>query len=420
TSAQTEYESTGNNIKSQKESIQSQENIIENRKASIKSEKDDIKTITDSIAEQKKQAEIQIQQAQERLDVLTKSVESEKQIAGLALKTAEANKVRAQSSLNTAQQRLGWTTVIAPMSGRIVQCQVEEGEIITSGRTAFSQGPPIMTIADLSQMIVKTQVHEYDISKVKIGQKAEIEVDSYKDDVFNGVVKEISPSAQFLDNIVKFEVTVMVVNSPKPLLPGMTASVDIIVSERDNVLQLPLEAVNLKETIKIKTDIRKEMLKKLKGQKVDIAGNRFADKKFSGKVTDIAPEKPGFSTSEVTITMDETPKELQAGTSPRVDIIILSNNERIANVEARIESVREYYVRIPKDTAVGSELPRPKTGFLRAGSKPEESQDEEKVIKVGERTQSSIEILDGLKEGDKVKIVPIGEEDKNKKKEKKG
>ncbi|MDQ1252034.1 MAG: HlyD family efflux transporter periplasmic adaptor subunit [Euryarchaeota archaeon] len=420
TSAQTEYESTGNNIKSQKESIQSQENIIENRKASIKSEKDDIKTITDSIAEQKKQAEIQIQQAQERLDVLTKSVESEKQIAGLALKTAEANKVRAQSSLNTAQQRLGWTTVIAPMSGRIVQCQVEEGEIITSGRTAFSQGPPIMTIADLSQMIVKTQVHEYDISKVKIGQKAEIEVDSYKDDVFNGVVKEISPSAQFLDNIVKFEVTVMVVNSPKPLLPGMTASVDIIVSERDNVLQLPLEAVNLKETTKIKTDIRKEMLNKIKGQKVDIAGNRFAEKKFGGKVTDIAPEKPGFSTSEVTITMDETPKELQAGTSPSIDIIILSNNERIANVEARIESVREYYVRIPKDTAVGSELPRPKTGFLRAGSKPEESQDEEKVIKVGERTQSSIEILDGLKEGDKVKIVPIGEEDKNKKKEKKG
>jgi hypothetical protein len=49
-----------------------------------------------------------------------------------------------------------------------VQCKIEEGEIITSGRTAFSQGPPIMTIADLSQMIVKAQVHEYDISKVKV------------------------------------------------------------------------------------------------------------------------------------------------------------------------------------------------------------------------------------------------------------
>jgi len=405
TSAQTDYESTGNNIKSQKESIQSQENIIENRKASIQAEKDDIKTLTDSTAEQKKQAEIQIQQSQERLDILNKSVEGENQIARLALKTAEANKVRAQSSLNTAQQRLGWTTVIAPMSGRIVQCQIEEGEIITSGRTAFSQGPPIMIIADLSQMIVKTQVHEYDISKVKVGQKADIEVDSYKDDVFHGVVKEISPSAQLVDNIVKFEVTITVINSPKPLLPGMTASVDIVVGERDNVLQLPLEAVNTKDTLKIKTDVRKDMLGKLRGQKIDIVSNRFPDKKFSGRVTDIAPEKPGFSTCEVTITIDETPKELQPGTSPSTDII-LPNDERISNVEARIgsEIEREYFVKIPKD--------------IPERSKSEESDDEERVIKVGDRTQSSVEILDGLKEGNKVKVVPVGEEDKNKKKKK--
>ena len=400
TSAQTDYESAGNSVKSQKENIQSQENIIESRKASIQVEKNDIKTITDSIAEQKKQADIQIQQSQERLDILTKSVESEKQIAELALKTAEANKVRAQSSLNTALQRLGWTTVTAPISGKIVQCKVEEGEIITSGRTAWSQGPPIMTIADLSQMIVKTQVHEYDISKVKVGQKAEIKVDSYKDEVFAGFVKEISPSAQLVDNIIKFEVMIMVTESPKVLLPGMTANVDIIVGERDNVLQLPLEAVNMKETIKIKTDVKKEMLGKIRGQKVDITSNRFPDKKFSGKVTDIAPEKLGFSTTEVTITMDGSPKELQPETSPSADII-LSNGERISNIEARISSEREYFVKIPKDNV--------------EEDKPGESQDEERIIKVGDRTQSSIEILDGLKEGNKVKVVSIGEEKKEKK-----
>jgi multidrug efflux pump subunit AcrA (membrane-fusion protein) len=400
TSAQTDYESAGNSVKSQNENIQSQENIIESRKASIRAEKNDIKTVTDSIAEQKKQADIQIQQSQERLDILTKSVESEKQIAELALKTAEANKVRAQSSLNTAQQRLGWTTVTAPISGKIVQCKVEEGEIITSGRTAWSQGPPIMTIADLSQMIVKTQVHEYDISKVKVGQKAEIKVDSYKDEVFAGFVKEISPSAQLVDNIIKFEVMIMVTESPKVLLPGMTANVDIIVGERDNVLQLPLEAVNMKETIKIKTDVKKEMLGKIRGQKVDITSNRFPDKKFSGKVTDIAPEKSGFLTTEVTITMDGSPKELQPETSPSADII-LSNGERISNIEARISSEREYFVKIPNDN-----VEEDKSG---------EPQDEERIIKVGDRTQSSIEILDGLKEGNKVKVVSIGEEKKEKK-----
>ncbi|HGJ66479.1 TPA: HlyD family efflux transporter periplasmic adaptor subunit, partial [bacterium] len=333
--------------------------------------------------------------------------------AELALKSAEANKVRAQSSLNTAQQRLGWTTVIAPISGRIVQCKVEEGEIITSGRTSWSQGPPIMTIADLSKMIVKTQVHEFDISKVEVGQKAEIKVSSYMDDVFEGVVKEISPSAQFVDNIIKFEVVITVTKSPKPLLPGMTADVDIIVGERDNVLQLPLEAINTKETIKIRVDIKNEIAKKIKGQKVDVVINRFPDKKFAGRVTNVLPPKLGFSTSEITITMDESPQELQIGTNPSADITTLDGT-KIQNLEARIESEREYFVKIAKDVieedkskkSIWSRLSR------KNKEKPEEKavQDEEKIIKVGDRTSSSIEILDGLKEGDKVRIVPIGGE----------
>jgi len=417
TSAQGQYDTAVSNVKSQKENIQSLEKTIASRMVTLQTEKNNLNTLMDSIKEQEKQANIQIQQATERLAILEKSKEGEKQIADLALKSAEANKVRAQSSLNTAQQRLSWTTVVAPITGRIVQCKIEEGEIITSGRTSWSQGPPIMTIADLSKMIVKTQVHEFDISKVKVGQKAEIKVSSYTDDVFEGVVKEISPSAQLVDNIIKFEVVITVTKSPQPLLPGMTADVDIIIGERDKVLQLPLEAVNMKETIKIKADIKNETANKINGQKVDVVINRFPDKKFSGKVTNVAPPKLGFSTSEITITMDETPQELQIGTNPSADII-QSDGVKIQNVEARIDSEREYFVKIVKDgieeenikQSIWSKL------FKRNKEKPEEraSQDEEKIIKVGDRTSSSIEILDGLKEGDKVRIVPISGEMKKK------
>jgi len=420
-SAQAQYDSAVNNVKAQKETIQSQEKIIESRKASLQTQKDDLKTLMDSLNEQKRQAEIQIKQAQERLDILQRSIESEKQIAELALKSAEANKVRAQSSLKTAEQRLSWTTVTAPISGRIVQCKIEEGEIITSGRTAWSQGPPLMIIADLSQMIVKTKVHEFDISKVKVGQKAEIRVGSYKDDVFEGVVKEISPSAQFDNNVIKFEVTTMITNSPKPLLPGMTADVDIIVSERDNVLQLPLEAINMKETIKIKTDVKSEMLSKLKGQKVDVVLTKFPDKKFAGKVTHIADAKPGFSTSEITITMEGAPNELQKGTTSTADIV-LSNGEKISNLEAKIESEREYFVKVVKNNNTNSEKNQDngkkfkKINFFsrNKNSKSDELQEEERIIKVGERTQSSIEILEGLEEGEKVRIIPIGTKEKTK------
>jgi multidrug efflux pump subunit AcrA (membrane-fusion protein) len=307
------------------------------------------------------------------------------------------------------------------MSGRIVQCKVEEGEIITSGRTAWSQGPPIMTIADLSQMIVKVKVHELDISKIKVGQKAEIKVGSYKDEVFEGVVKEISPRAQFVDNVLKFEVTVIITKAPKQLLPGMTADVDIIVAEREGILQLPLQAIDIREKLKIKVDVAKEKLSKLKDQKVDIIVSNIPDKKFAGKVIEIAQEKQGTYTSEVAIIFDEATNELESGTTRTVDIIT-SGGEKIPSIEAKVEVDKRYYVRFVKGTSTKSESNKGLFSKILKRSSPEGEvetiEDEEREIKVGERTQSSIEIVNGLKEGDRVRVVPVGEE--KGKKEKKG
>jgi multidrug efflux pump subunit AcrA (membrane-fusion protein) len=165
----------------------------------------------------------------------------------------------------------------------------------------------------------------------------------------------------------------------------------------------------------------------LKGQKVDLVLTKFPDKKFSGKVTNIATEKAGFLTSEVIVTIDEAPKELPSGMISIADIV-LSNGERVSNIEIKAESEREYFVKVIKDTGVKSEKSQDdgKIAKIRnffswkSNAKTDEPQEEEKVIKVGERTQSSIEILEGLKEGDKVMIIPIGGEEKNKKKENQG
>lgn len=395
-SAQSQHELTLKSIQSQKENRESQDKSIENWDMKIKAEKDDLITLEESIAEQIKQAEIQIDQSKERLALLEKSKDGEKQISELAKASANANLMRAESVLNRAKERLGWTTLIAPMAGKVVRCSVEEGEIITSGRAAWSQGAPVMVIADLSKMVAKTYVHEVDIGKIKLGQKAEINIRSYPDDKFIGEVREISPSGQGMDNIIKFEVIVMVIKASKPLRPGMTADVDIIFDERDNVLQLPIEAVTPKETIQIKTGIKKAVASNLLGQKIDLTLASYPDLKFAGKVIDIAPARPGFSTSEVTIIMDGSPKELQPDTS-RTANIKLSDGTEIPNVEARIGSEKEYFVKFIKEGEAGSE-------------------EEDKMIEVGERTQNNIEIFEGLKEGDKVRVVPPGEEEEEKKK----
>lgn len=399
-SAKSDYESALNNIQSQTSNIEAQKKIIENREISLKAEMDDLETLKNSIAEEERQAQLRVEQAQERLNILKKNKERELQIISLAQKTAEANKIRAQSALNTARQRLGWTTVTAPISGRIIQCKVEEGEIITSGRTAWSQGPPLMTIADLSQMIVKVYMHEIDISKLRVGQKAEIRVDSYPNEVFEGEVKEISPSAQLMDNVIKFEVIVKVTKAPKPLLPGMSADVDIIVSERDNVLQLPLEAVITKETLKVKTDLRREQAEKLRNKKVEIVMKSYPDRKFPGRVFEVSASRAGMISSTVTIIMDGTPKELEPGKATTADIIISETGETIPNIEARIERERRDYAQLVKD--------------MKQEGKSTVIETEERMIRTGERNQSSVEIIDGLREGDRVRVVPIGEEEKKK------
>jgi len=402
-SAQSQHESALKNIQAQKENREGQNKSIENWQMKIKAEKDDMITLDESIAEQIKQAEIQIEQAKERLALLEKSKDGEKQITELAKASANANLMRAESVLNKAGERLDWTTLISPMTGSVVQCKVEEGEIITSGRAAWSQGPPVMVIADLSKMVVKTFVHEVDIGKITLGQKAEIKIRSYPDDDFVGEVREIAPSGQFMDNIIKFEVIVMVTKAPKPLRPGMTADVDIIFDERDNVLQLPIEAVTPKETIQIKTDVKTEMANKLLDKKVELAISSYPDQKFSGKVIDIASARPGFSTSEVTIIMDGSPKELQPDTT-RTAYITIPDGEKIPNVEARISSKKEYFVKFVKEEAMEDD---------EAGEK--EAKEEDIMIIVGERTQNNIEVLEGIKEGDKIRVVPPGEEEGKKK-----
>ena len=394
-SAQSQYESAQKDVQSQGESIQNQQKIIENRKASLQAEKDNLETLGQSLDKQIRQADIQIEQAQERFDLLEKSEAGERQMTELVKASAEASRLRAQSTLNNAAERLEWTTVVAPMTGRVVQCDVEEGEIITSGRSAWSRGPAIMTVADLSKMTIKAYVHEFDISRVGVGQQAVISISAYPDEVFEGEVKEISPSGELRDNIIKFEVIVVVTKAPKPLMPGMTADVDIIVDERDNVLQLPIEAVIPRETIQVKSYVEKGRAEELRNKEVKIVINDYPDKEFAGEVAHIALAKPGFSTSEVTIILKGSPKELQPGTSRTADIVV-SDGKRVPNVEARIESEKKYYAMLVK-TETGSN-PKAKV----------ERKEEEKRIKVGERTQSNIEILDGLKEGDKVRVVPVG------------
>jgi HlyD family secretion protein len=146
------------------------------------------------------------------------------------------------------------TTIRAPMSGTITRRYVEAGELVTSGIATFSSGTPVVQIADLSRMRVVCQINEVDVARIRVGQEAEIVLDSARNKRYPGQVVSVAPAATAplsqdpqasSSAIIKFEVKIAVTRTDGQLRPGMSAALDIHTASRRGVLYLPLDAVDM-------------------------------------------------------------------------------------------------------------------------------------------------------------------------------
>jgi HlyD family secretion protein len=139
-------------------------------------------------------------------------------------------------------------TLTSSIDGVITSINVEEGEKITSGTQAIGGGgTAIMTVADLNEMIVKASINEVDVGKLEKGQQVRIGFDAIKGEVYQGEVRRISPSGTEEDNLVVYPVEVEIMNSDERIRPGMTADLDVIIAEAENVICIPKHAVIRRE-----------------------------------------------------------------------------------------------------------------------------------------------------------------------------
>jgi HlyD family secretion protein len=170
--------------------------------------------------------------------------------ARAALKTAiaQAQGGRAQiaqssAELSSAQLELRRTHILAPASGVVVNKLVEPGATVA----ASFQTPNLFEIAaDTSRMQVEASVDEADIGQVRVGQQVRFTVDSYPDETFAAVVRQIRKSATENQNVVSYLVILDVDNSSGKLLTGMTANVDIVTGRKANVLRVPVAATRFR------------------------------------------------------------------------------------------------------------------------------------------------------------------------------
>jgi HlyD family secretion protein len=179
------------------------------------------------------------------------------QRARAALKVAEANVLASQATLAQTQTQRARAVIRSPVSGVVLARQVDPGQTVA----ASFNTPTLFVIAeDLSQMKLEVAIDEADVGGVKEGQKASFTVDAFPGQTFPAVITRVdvgsnlsaqaasssttsSSTSSSTGQVVSYAADLSVANPTFQLRPGMTATADIVTSDKRNVLLVPNAAL---------------------------------------------------------------------------------------------------------------------------------------------------------------------------------
>ena len=173
-------------------------------------------------------------------------------ISDQEMENSNSSYASALSSFNGAEARyiqdedaLSKLRLIAPQDGTITFIDGEVGDLAQGGMFNPSV---LLKLSDLSKMEVYVNVNENDIADISINDTALVEVDAYQDKKFKGVVKEVAYAATTSSGgssqqVTNFEVKIQMLEVVDGMRPGMSATVEIITEERNQVLVIPIQSL---------------------------------------------------------------------------------------------------------------------------------------------------------------------------------
>ncbi len=228
-------------------------------------------------------------------------------VAGARARQAAQNDRAAQAAamLDEAQNNLSKTTMTSPLDGNVIEVTRQVGERV---RGSDFNEDVVMTLAALHSMEVKIEVGEHEVVHLKNQQKADIKIDAFEGQTFEGLVVEIAQKALIRNpgteqETTSFPVTVALVAKPDGVLPGMSAEVKIIAEERAAAVVVPVQAVT----------VRPE--KGLPDTAANVEGNKL-----------VAPKK-GETFAKVVFVVDQEkkvhPRRVKTGIASDTDIEIV-------------------------------------------------------------------------------------------------
>lgn len=126
------------------------------------------------------------------------------------------------------------TPIVAPMTGILISRKVEPGQTLGATDVALTMS---------NKLIVRADVDETDIAKIKVGQKATMTLDAYPRDHIEAVVDQIAFDAKTANNVTVYSVDLVPATIPDFMRSGMSANVDFIIERKEEILTLRADAI---------------------------------------------------------------------------------------------------------------------------------------------------------------------------------
>src|SRR5262245_6278008 len=159
------------------------------------------------------------------------------------LKQAEGNADIAESNVSRAQIAVERCTIRSPLKGVVIARNVTVGQSVDTGNGTL---PLFVVASDLSKMQIEANVAESDIGGVRQEMEAAFTVDAFPDKTFKGRVAQVRPAPVVDQTVVNYQVIIETNNEDLQLKPGMTANVTIVVAHHEDVLTIPNKALRFR------------------------------------------------------------------------------------------------------------------------------------------------------------------------------
>jgi HlyD family secretion protein len=195
------------------------------------------------------------------LDAELEVAQSNLREAELALKEIEEGPdpddiAAAEARIAAAQANLALSHIESPFSGTVTSVDIKPGDSV-------SPGFPVVQLADLSKLFVEVNISEVDLPSVAIGQEVIITFDADLNREYRGVITEVSLVGTVVQGVVNFKTTVEMIEFDDLVRPGLTAAVNIVTSEIEDVLLVPNRAVRVRDGQRFVTVLRNGSLERI-------------------------------------------------------------------------------------------------------------------------------------------------------------